>query len=217
MADTGKITIYGFAASTYVRSARMACEEKGVGYALEPVEFGSDGHRAAHPFAMIPAMRHGDFALWETSAIMRYVDEAFDGPALAPADPRGRARMEQWISAGNAYVDGPVVRDIVIQRLVVPSRGGAPDEARVAAAVPKAERALGAMDAALGETAFLAGEAVSLADFLIVPMITYLRQTPEGKAMVPELGNVERWYKAMKARPSFGATLPEPAGESAAE
>ncbi len=211
-----EVTIFGRDMSSYVRSARLACEEKGVAYGLEPVAPGSEEARAVHPFGLIPAMRHGQTVLWETAAILRYVDEAFDGPALQPADAAGRARMEQWLSAGNAYLDGPLVRDVVIQRLVVPQMGGTPDEARVAAGAKKAGRALGVMDAALGETEYLAGEAVSLADFLVLPMVFYFRRTPEGEAALAGLGNVARWYAAMKARPSFGATLLGVTGERAA-
>ena len=90
MAD---IIIYGAAMSTYVRTARMACEEKGVVYDLLEVDHLSDEYREVHPFAKMPAMRHGDFVLYETDAIARYVDEAFEGPPLQPADVRARARM----------------------------------------------------------------------------------------------------------------------------
>ncbi len=53
---------------------------------------------ARQPFAKVPAFEHDGFRIYETSAIMRYVDEAFDGPALQPADAKGRAIMEQAIS-----------------------------------------------------------------------------------------------------------------------
>ena len=89
------VTIYGPPHSTYLRSARLALEEKGVDYALEPVEFKSPAHFDLHPFGRVPILRHGDFQLYESMAIMAYVDETFDGPALAPSEPRQRARMIQ--------------------------------------------------------------------------------------------------------------------------
>ena len=60
------VIVYGFAPSTYVRTARLALEEKGVAHELSPVEFGSDAHLMLHPFARIPAFAHGDVRLYET-------------------------------------------------------------------------------------------------------------------------------------------------------
>lgn len=65
------VVIYGFAQSSYVRTTRLVCEEKGVAYELAPVEFGSPAHLELHPFGKIPAFRHGDLVLHETSAIAR--------------------------------------------------------------------------------------------------------------------------------------------------
>ncbi len=84
------VKLYGFPQSTYVRTARLACEEKGVAYEIVPTEIGSPENLAVHPFARVPAMSHGDFKCFETAAICRYVDEAFDGPALQPADARAK-------------------------------------------------------------------------------------------------------------------------------
>lgn len=95
--------IFGFAGSTYVRTVLFAAAEKGVACTLEPLEFRSDAHRALHPFAKMPAMRHRDIQLFETAAIAVYLDEAFDGPSLQPAAALDRATMWQWISAANAY------------------------------------------------------------------------------------------------------------------
>jgi glutathione S-transferase len=41
--------------------------------------------------------------VYETSAILSYVDDAFGAPKLTPDDPQQRARMNQWISAVNGY------------------------------------------------------------------------------------------------------------------
>ena len=96
MAD---IKLYGFAPSSYTWTTRLAAEEKGITHELLPIEFGSDDHKALHPFAKIPIMDHGDNRLYETSAICRYIDETFDGPALQPADAFGRAEVDQWNSS----------------------------------------------------------------------------------------------------------------------
>ena len=112
--NVGPVQLYGLERSVYTRIARLALEEKGVAYTLHEVEiFGPDGvppaHRERHPFGRIPAFAHGDFQLYETAAITRYVDEAFDGLALQPADAARRARMNQIISVLDAYAYRPMV------------------------------------------------------------------------------------------------------------
>ena len=208
------VTIYGPSASTYLRTARIACEEKGVAHALEPIEFGAESHRALHPFLRVPAFRHGDFALYETAAIARYVDEAFDGPPLQPADARGRARMDQWISAVSDYFDAVVTRGILLPRLIGRAPDGQSVDDTVAAAVPRANEYLAIADAALGETPFLAGAELSLADFFLGPIVYWLRAVPEGDELLAERPALARGYAALAGRPSFAATDPRPAGDA---
>ena len=86
-------TLYGAAYSVYVRAVRMALAEKGVAYTLVPVDVFAPGgpsaeYLARQPFGKIPAFEHDGFRLYEAGAITRYVDEAFDGPPLQPADRR---------------------------------------------------------------------------------------------------------------------------------
>ena len=79
--------LYGPAFSTYARSVRLALEEKGVPYVLEEIDIFSGANAtpeylARQPFGKVPALEHDGFRLYETGAILRYVDEAFDGPSL---------------------------------------------------------------------------------------------------------------------------------------
>ena len=198
------VTVYGFSASTFVRTARLALEEKGVDYVLEPHMPHDDVMRALHPFGKIPAFRHGDLVLFETAAIATYADATFDGPALQPRDPAGRARMHQWISAYNDN-GAPSLVTVIVQRLVMDP----PDEDLVAEKLPQARRALEVFDGALAGSDWLAGDALTLADLFLAPPLFYLPMIPEGAALLDGLGNLERWYGAVSARPSFAATMPE--------
>lgn len=206
-------TIYGFPQSTYVRTVRLACEEKGIDYELVPMGFSSDGLSNLHPFRRIPAFSHGDFTLYETSAICRYVNAAFEGPVLVPAEPEQQAKMEQWISVVNAYVDPPVIRDIVIERITRPLQNQSTDEEKCRAAKPRAAHALGVIEEALRESEFLAGDRVSLADFFLLPILYYFREMPEGSEVLQDSPRLEDWYARMSMRPSFAATQPPPPGE----
>jgi len=211
-----EITLYGFAPSTFTWSARLALEEKGVPYSLEPVELGSEAHRALHPFSRIPILRHGDTTLFETSAIMRYVDAAFDGPALVPSDPRLAARMEQWISAYNDYFVRTILHGVLYQRVIVPMRGGVTDEAAVAEIMPAVREQLRIADAALADSQYLAGATVTLADLMTVPSFAHLGGVPEGQGLLDGFPNLGRWFAAMCARHSFAATRPAPPQQAAA-
>jgi glutathione S-transferase len=203
------VIIYGASASTYVRTARLTAAEKGVSYALEPVDFAAEAYAALHPFRKMPAMRHGDFVLYETGAIARYIDAAFPGPALQPKDLQARARMDQWISAASDYCYQAMIREIVIQRVLVPLRGGKPDEAMIKAAWPKAEYQLGVMEQTLAASPYFAGDALSLADLFPLPILFYVKLQPEGAPLLARHKALSAWFERMAARPSFGATMPE--------
>ncbi|TIT59992.1 MAG: glutathione S-transferase family protein, partial [Mesorhizobium sp.] len=135
-----KPILYGADYSVYVRIARMALEEKGIDYELVPLDvFATDGIPAwyleHHPFGRIPAFEDDGFRLFETNAIARYVDEAFEGPALQPADARGRARMGQMTGMLDAYGYRSMVWDVAVERL----EKEAPDEALIADGLRQAE------------------------------------------------------------------------------
>jgi glutathione S-transferase len=207
------VTLYGFPQSTYVRTARLACEEKGVAYALEPVEMGSPAHLEIHPFARIPAMRHDDFLLYETGAIVRYVDRTFDGPPLQPDRPRAIARMNQWISSIEDYYYQVMIRELVFPRIVIPSRGGPSDEEMIKVAVPKVEHQLSVLEKTLAADGFLAGAEVSLADLFLLPILFWLARTPEGEEALNGYPAVNRWNETVAARPGAIATVPPMPGK----
>ena len=96
------VVVLGFPRSTYVHIVRLVLTHKGVPYTfrdLEP-EMGSPAHLALHPFDRVPILQHGDFTLYETSAIAVYVDEAFEGPALQPKDVPGARPHESMDQLG---------------------------------------------------------------------------------------------------------------------
>lgn len=200
-------TLFGAAYSVYTRTARLTLAEKGVDYRFDAVDiFAADGpppeHLERHPFGKIPAFEHGDLRLYETAAICRYVDEAFDGPALQPATPAGRAAMVQAIGICDSYLYRAGVWDIYVERLRVPARGGVSDEAKIAAAIPIVHKALTELARLSAGRPFIAGPALSLADLHAYPMLTLLRLAPEGRELVMKVAPIESWRQGMAARAS---------------
>src|SRR5947208_5823279 len=98
--DMSDFIVHGVPGSPFLRSVQLGLEEKGALYRLAvmaPGESKSAAHLKRHPFGRIPAFEHGDFQLYETQAILRYLDDVIPEPALKPADPRAAARMNQII------------------------------------------------------------------------------------------------------------------------
>ncbi|MEO0982253.1 MAG: glutathione S-transferase family protein [Pseudomonadota bacterium] len=212
MAD---VTIYGFANSTYTRTALMACHEKGVSYDL--VSVGGDGedmkgptHLARHPFGKIPAMTHGHVTLFESMAIAQYLDDVFDGGVrLQPSDPLERARMTQWATAFQDNIAPVALGEFVLQLIFPSGVDGQPDMARIDAARPIMRSHAEALDTALAGRTFIAGgDAPSIADLLIAPCYYYVGSMPGGMATFEGLDNLGRWWEGVSTRPSFAETIP---------
>lgn len=199
--------LYGADYSVYVRIARMALEEKSVGYDLVPVDvFAADGvpawYLAHHPFGRIPAFEHGGFRLFETGAITRYVDEAFDGPALQPADVRGRAIMNQIIGTLDAYGYRAMVWDVAVERLEKTE----PDEQLIGKGLRQAGTVLEVLTALKKEGPWLLGDQLTLADLHAAPIVAYFLKVAEGRDLLARYSEIRDWYARIAARPSFART-----------
>src|SRR5271165_4967291 len=147
-------TVYSIPGSPYGRAVLATLEEKGASYRLSPVApgtFKSPEHMARHPFGRVPVLDHGGFLLYETQAILRYLDRVLPTPALTPADPRAAARMDQAMGVNDWYLFQGVGNVIAFQRIVGPRLMGlTPDEAAIAAAMPKAHIVFNELSRLLG-------------------------------------------------------------------
>jgi glutathione S-transferase len=96
------LQILGKASSINVRKVLWTCAELGLPFERE--DWGS-GFRtpnvpeflALNPNAMVPVIRDGEFVLWESNSIIRYLAGRYGGELLYPADPCERAKCDQWI------------------------------------------------------------------------------------------------------------------------
>lgn len=206
------VILYGNPLSNYVRAARMVCEEKGVEYQLVTIPslkaLKEAEHLSRHPFGKVPTLEHGDVSVFETSAICRYIDEAFDGPSLQPSEPAARARMEQWISVTNAYLDTDVMRRFVLHYFFPRGPEGKPDQERIDKALPDIRRDFEVLDRALATSDYLAGDQLTIADLMLAPIIALGLATPEGNQLVLGCNNLKAWADRMFARDCFAATAP---------
>jgi glutathione S-transferase len=208
------ITLYGFPRSTFVKIVGLVLNAKGIEYRFHDTEteMYQPVHRQRHPFGRVPILQHGDFMVYETSAIVAYVDEVLDGPKFTPGDSRRRARMNQWISSVNCYFYPYMIYHVTHERLVFPELGIPANDAIVSRAMPHVREALEAMEHELADGRhFIVDDVITLADFYLYPALFAFALTPEAKQMLPVFSQVRAWRQRMDAVPSiarFNAALP---------
>lgn len=199
------IVLHGYHYSVYNRIARLALAEKGVAYdRVEVNPFAPDvpaAYLALHPFGRVPTLVHDGFALYETGAIIRYVDRAFPGPALQPADPQALARVDQIMGIVDSYGYWPMVRQVFAPR-VFRARAGQPvDEAEIARGLAASSKVLAALEP-------LVSDGLTLADLHLGAMMAYFVLAPEGATALSHHPRLAAWWRRISARPSFAATDP---------
>ncbi|PCJ70582.1 MAG: glutathione s-transferase [Rhodobiaceae bacterium] len=203
------VTLTTTALSAYGRIARVILAEKGVSCELDFIEFSDlpdKSYAQKHPFHKVPVLFHNDLHLYETAAIGRYIDEAFEGPALQPTSPVERAHMEKWISIANQYLYPRMIGDLVWQRLVVPLQGGEANEEQVAGSLDEIKSQVALMEAELSDGREYITGTFSLADAFLGPILFFTAMTPEGQEIVTSNDKVAAWLDRVTKRDSWEAT-----------
>ena len=205
------IRLLGLYISVYTRIARLALEEKHVDYRFDEVDvFAEEGvppdYLALNPFGMIPTLVHGELVLYETTAITRYIDEITPGDSLQPEVPAERARMNQAIAALDSYGYRAMVWDVYVQRVAVPAGGGKSDEMMIAAALPGIRKLFSELSRWRGDSGFLVGDRLTLADLHFYPMLSYFVETAEGRDLLAGFPRLGQWAGLMETRQSVLAT-----------
>ncbi len=200
--------VRGIPGSPYMRAVLMTLLEKNAPYRLEPLGPGqhkSPDYLAKHPFGRVPVIEQDGFVLYETQAILRYLDRTLPTPAFTPADPRAAARMDQAMNINDWYLFRIIGVPVVFNRVVAPRIGMPVSEAAVAAGLPDAQACFKSIDAFLGDRPYMAGDAVTLADLIMAPHVDMLDDCAEGQAMLAGT-RLADWLERMRARPSMAAT-----------
>jgi len=204
-----EIVAYGILGSPFLRAVLLGLEEKRLPYRVEamaPAALKAPEHLARHPFGRIPVIEHGDFRLYETQAILRYLDAAFPDPALQPVEAEAIGRMNQIIGINDWYLFQKVGAVIVFNRIVGPLlMGRTPDEAAIAAAMPMGRTCIDELGRLLAGQAFLAGDHLSIADLMVAPQLDFLQATPEGRELLAGTALAD-WLARMNERPSMQRT-----------
>jgi glutathione S-transferase len=198
--------------SPYGRSVMALLEEKGADWRLAPIglaEVHGPAHLALHPFGKMPVLEWDGRLLYETDAILRYLDEALPGPSLVPRGIDDRARMNQIMGVCDAYLFPEGACVIVFQRVIGPAiePGFAADEAAIAEGMPRSHVIFAELSRLLGTGDWFGGEALSLADLMIGPQLELYSRTPEWAELTAGRENLRAWLDRIEARPAMQTTL----------
>jgi glutathione S-transferase len=202
--------VHSIPGSPFGRAVLATLEEKGADYRLNPVApgtFRAEPHISRHPFGKVPVLEHDGFLLYETQAILRYLDRVLSTPSLTPSDPKLAARMDQVMNINDWYLFSNCGAIITFQRVVGPRlMGMAPDEPAIEAAMPRAHAVFAELSRLLGDEPYLAGGSLSLADLLVAPHLDFFASTPEWGLLTAGRENLVRFMERIDARPSFRST-----------
>jgi len=206
------VELHGYQYSVYSWIARFALHEKGVMYSwIEVNPFAEKvpaSYLATHPFKRVPALVHGAFGIYETSAITRYVDEAFEGPKLQRTDSTERARCNQIMSIVDSYAYWPLVRQVFSHSVFRPRFRRPADHDEVRRGLDAAPRVLAALERIAGDGQYLCGDNLSLADIHLAPMIGYFVLASEGRALLEKHIRLTNWWSVLSQRTAYLATTP---------
>lgn len=198
--------IYGHPMSTCTQKALVVCAEKGHDVEVVVIDLMKGEHKQPaflekQPFGVVPVLEDDGFVLYESRAIMRYLDQKLPGASLTPSDLKERAQMEQWISVEQSYFS-PAALKIMFQRLFAPMRGAQPDEAIVEQGRQEVTRVLDVAGKTLAKQEYFAGSAFTLADITWMPYVQYLFAAGCGD-LVTSNPHVSAWWKRVSERPSW--------------
>ena len=196
------LKIWGRKNSSNVQKVMWAVGELGLVH--ERVDLGGafGGNRepsylALNPNGLVPTIQDGDLVLWESNAIVRYLSSKYGAGTLAPSDAKTRAHADQWMDWQLSTVNQFMVTTYWGLVRTPPEKR---DHAAIAAAQAKYTEAMQILDAQLGKTRFVAGDAFSMGDIPLAVMAhRYLFLFPDH----PALPNLQRWYASVSSRKAF--------------
>ena len=207
------LVLYSYRYSVYCWIVRLTLAEKQLSFAVSELNpFDKDQNQARFersPFGMVPVLTHGDFTLYESAAICRYIDLSFPDPALVPKEPMAAAQMVQAISIIDSYGYQPMIRQVFAHRVFRPTEGLEAIEDEIASGLVASAPVLKALEALCGQGFARAGGQKTLADCHLAPMFGYFSQAEEGAEMVASHPKLAQWCAQLQDWQNFRDTEPQ--------
>jgi glutathione S-transferase len=196
------LKIWGRNTSANVQKVTWAVGELGLEHERFDIggAFGKNrepAYLAMNPNGLVPTLQDGDFILWESNAVVRYLAREYGAGTLEPTDPKARARAGQWMDWQLSVV-APAIFAAFWGLIRTPE--GKRDLAAIAASQAKTIETMKILDSQLGKTAFVTGDRFSMGDIPVGIMAYRFRQLCSER---PDMPNLERWYAQLQTRTAF--------------
>ncbi len=195
------ITLWGRLNSHNVKKIAWALIEMDLAFVRKDIggQFGyTEQYIALNPNRMVPTIQDGDFSLWESNAILRYLAERY-APLFRSDDPQVRAVGDKWMDWQFHFADAQ--RDAFLGCVRQGKRGDDPSVAKSAAL---ASDMMAMLDAELGHRSWLSGERFGIAD---IPMGVYVHTYYTIPISRPELPHLFDWYTRLQQRPGYSSQV----------
>lgn len=196
------LKIWGRNTSSNVQKAMWAIGE--LGLAHERIDVGGafgmnlePAYLAMNPNGLIPTLQDGDYLLWESNSIVRYLARVHGKGTLEPSDLKAYGLANQWMD-WQLSVAGPAILASFWGLIRTPAEKR--DMAAIEISKQKTTEAMTILDAQLARTAYVAGDAFSMGDIPVGVIAYRFRQLCPDRPNMPHL---ERWYAAIEKRPAF--------------
>lgn len=209
------LTFYYGSGSPYAWRVWLALEHKQIPYGLTTMSFSSGDLRkpeylAINPRHKVPAIVDDGFALYESTAIVEYLDEKYPAaPKLFPGDVRQRATVRRMVQEADLYYAAAMER-LVDQVLFTQQDKWDADE--IAAGREAVVKELDTWEQGIGQAEYVASAQPTAADYTLYPLIALTLRMEKKK---PDLGirgvigpRLKAWMARIEALPYFKKTWP---------
>ncbi|GAB4855295.1 GST super [Ancistrocladus abbreviatus] len=207
------VKVYGPARAACPQRVLACLIELGVDFEVIPVDLESAEHKKPdfllkQPFGQVPVIEDGDFRLYESRAIIRYLAAKYPehGAKLVGTTLEERALVDQWLEV-EAHNFNDLVYTIVLNLVVFPRIGQRTDLALVHGCEQKLDKVLDIYEQRLSTSRYLAGESFTLADLSHLPGIRYLIHEANFGHLITGRKNLNAWWEEISARPSWKKVL----------
>ncbi len=203
------LRILGRDTSSNVQKVLWAAGELGLDFEREDIggPFGGNDtpeYLALNPNGYVPTLIDGDYALWESNSIVRYLAATHGAGTLWPTDPRIRGSAERWMDWQIATLSPTMV---TVFRGLVRTPPQERDMAAIAAARDRTARLFAMLDAALAGSDYVAGDAFTVGDIPVgIAAYRWYRLDIERE----DFPNLERWYRRLTDRPAYREHIMNP-------
>ena len=202
MSETKRIKIWGRRDSSNVQKVLWCCAELGIAFDRVDLggKFGGNKERPyldLNPNGLVPTIEDGDFILWESNTIVRYLTEKYGGGKLLPSNVEGRANAGRWMDWQLSTMNPAIVP---LFWGIVRTPEDKRDRAAIEAAVEKTTKAWKMVDDQLAKNTFLAGEAFTIGD---IPLGVWAYRWFKLPIERPKLIHLSAWYERLCQRPPY--------------